>query len=318
MKFEEITFVIQGLINPSVTKQSINTLKKIFPGSSIIISTWEGQDADDIGSDLVVYNKDPGSTVFVYSKKDKPVYININRKIVSSFYGLSAVKTKYAAKLRSDNVLYKTDVIKIFERFPMRSSELSFFNERLVCSNFYAKEFEKGLRIPFFFSDFFQFGETEDLLTLWSPDLYQDYEFRPKLSGKKQHENYPNDSVHVEQRIWSNLVSKFTPTELKDEHGNSNENKKSYDFMINNLIVVDGDILGLKVPERLQQSNDYPYEFLTFRRWKWLYSKEFGVEDTTPLSFKLKWYFSTLKSFLKSGVRLKLRKYASQHLNKIN
>ncbi len=317
MKFDEITFVIQGVIAPSVTKKSIDTLRTVFPGSSIIISTWEGQEADQLGADLVVYSKDPGPTVFVYSKKDEPVFVNINRQIVSSFFGLNAVKTKYAAKLRSDNILYKADVIKIFEEFPMRRSELSFFNQRLVGSNFYAKEFEKGLRIPFFFSDFFQFGETEDLLKLWSSGLYRDYEFRQKLSGKKQHEDYPNDSVHVEQYIWSNLVNKFVLTKLKDEHGNCNENKKSYEFMINNLIVVDGETLGLEVPERLQQSNGYPYEFLTFQRWKWLYSKEFGIEDKTPLSFKLKWYFSTLKSFLISGVRLKLRKYISRKLNKI-
>lgn len=317
MKCEEITFVIQGPIVQSITKISVERLRILFPGCTIIVSTWEGQKADELGADLVIYNKDPGATVFVYNKKDEPIYININRQIVSSFYGLNAVKTKYAAKLRADNILYKKEIVKLFKSFPKRNLEFSVFNERLVCSNFYAKEFEKGLRIPFFFSDFFQFGETEDLLKLWSPDLHRDYEFRPKFSGKKQHENYPNDSVHVEQRIWSNLVNKFVLTKLKDEHGNYNENKKSYKFMINNLIVVDGETLGLEVPERLQQSNSYPYHFLTFQRWKWLYRKEFGIEDKTPLGFKLKWYFSTLKSFLISGVRLKLRKYISRKLNKI-
>ena len=42
-------------------------------------------------------------------------------------------------------------------------------------------------------------------------------------------------------------------------------------MMINNLIVVDADILGLQLPERLQQNNGYPYEYHTYQRWQWQY-----------------------------------------------
>ena len=46
-----------------------------------------------------------------------------------------------------------------------------------------------------------------------------DYEYREAFCGKKQHEHYPRDSIHVEQKIWSNFVNQFIPAKLVDEHG---------------------------------------------------------------------------------------------------
>ncbi|OXX30542.1 WavE lipopolysaccharide synthesis family protein, partial [Vibrio sp. V08_P9A1T1] len=73
MLFEQITFVIQGPIAPSITSISVQRLRSIFPGCQIIISTWEGENTQDIEADLIIYNKDPGSTVFVYSKQNDPI-----------------------------------------------------------------------------------------------------------------------------------------------------------------------------------------------------------------------------------------------------
>ncbi|MVE71723.1 wavE lipopolysaccharide synthesis family protein, partial [Vibrio cholerae] len=78
-------------------------------------------------------------------------------------------------------------------------------------------------------------GEVEDLLKVWDCDLYSDYDFKSTLSGKKQHKYYPNDSVNVEQKIWSNAARKLYPYELKDEHGDHFARQQSYNFMINNL-----------------------------------------------------------------------------------
>ncbi|MGF1697585.1 WavE lipopolysaccharide synthesis family protein [Vibrio lamellibrachiae] len=264
-----------------------------------MVSTWTGEEADDLGADCVVYSEDPGPTIFVYSKKNDPVHVNINRQVVSTVEGLLRVKTKYAAKLRADNILHKTEIMSLFEQFPKRAPQYSVLNNRLICSNFFAKEFEKGLRVPYFFSDFFQFGETDDLLMVWQSELHQDYPFNSKFSGKKQHEDYPNDSVNVEQRIWTNFINKFEPTHLNDEHGCWAERTKSYKYMLNNLMIVDGDILGLEVPKRLEQSNGYPFDLFSFQRWRWLYGKEFGEEASTSLIYKVHWYFSVIIKGLK-------------------
>ncbi|EGR0892115.1 WavE lipopolysaccharide synthesis family protein [Vibrio cholerae] len=308
MLFDQITFVIQGPITPSITSTSVRRLRSIFPGCQIIVSTWEGENTQDIDADLIIYNKDPGSTIFVYSKRNDAIPVNINRQIVSTVSGLRHVKTKFAAKLRADNILNKRRVLEIFEQFPLRKEGYAVLNNRLVCSNYFAKEFERGLSVPFFFSDFFQFGEVEDLLKVWDCDLYSDYDFKSTLSGKKQHKYYPNDSVNVEQKIWSNAARKLYPYELKDEHGDHFARQQSYNFMINNLIIVDGDELGLDVPQRLRHSNSYPYDFFTFQRWKWLYENEFLKTKNTPLNFKFFWYLSLIIKTIRKGVRLKLRK----------
>ncbi|KGY11284.1 wavE lipopolysaccharide synthesis family protein [Vibrio tubiashii] len=308
MKFEDITFVVQGPIHPTITQRSILTLKEVFPGSHIILSTWEGEDVSGLHVDVVIFNQDPGSTTFVYSKKDKAVKVNINRQIASTYYGLKAVKTKYAAKLRADNVLHSTNIINLFEQYSLRDERYSFLNQRLVCSNFYAKEFERGLCVPYFYSDFFQFGKTTDLLNVWNNEYFSDYVFREELSGKKQHEYYPNDSVNVEQKIWSHFVNQFIPTKLTDEHGTREDVQNSRNVMLNNLVVVDGDVLGLEVPERLHQNNGYPYYFYTYQRWQWLYEREFGVSLGVPLLFKAKWTLATSWKFLRKGMRLKIRK----------
>ncbi|HGP5314441.1 TPA: WavE lipopolysaccharide synthesis family protein, partial [Vibrio cholerae O1] len=110
------------------------------------------------------------------------------------------------------------------------------------------------------------------------------------------------------QKIWSNAARKLYPYELKDEHGDHFARQQSYNFMINNLIIVDGDELGLDVPQRLRHSNSYPYDFFTFQRWKWLYENEFLKTKNTPLNFKFFWYLSLIIKTIRKGVRLKLRK----------
>ncbi len=39
MLFDQITFVIQGPITPSITSTSVRRLRSIFPGCQIIVST---------------------------------------------------------------------------------------------------------------------------------------------------------------------------------------------------------------------------------------------------------------------------------------
>lgn len=57
MLFNQITFVIQGPITPSITSTSVRRLRSIFPGCQIIVSTWEGENTQDIEADLIIYNK---------------------------------------------------------------------------------------------------------------------------------------------------------------------------------------------------------------------------------------------------------------------
>ncbi|WP_076589025.1 WavE lipopolysaccharide synthesis family protein [Vibrio ostreicida] len=314
MNFEDITFVIQGPIMPSVTQRSIDTIRNTFPKSHVIVSTWEGADTSQLTADETILSQDPGSTVFVYSKKDQAIPVNINRQIVSTLAGLLKVKTKYAVKLRADNVLHKTTVIDLFEQYQDRETQYAFLNHRLICSNYFAKEYERGLKVPYFYSDFFQFGETEDLITVWRQPHYEDYSFNTALAGKKQHADYPNDSVNVEQKIWSHFANQFLPARLTDEHASKYDRENSHKVMINNLVIVDGDVLGLEVPKRLRQHNGYPFHFYTYHRWQWLYEKEFHVDLKVPIGFKLAWTIATFVKTIQKGLRIKIKKQARKSM----
>ncbi len=107
MLFDQITYVIQGPITPSITSTFVRRLQSIFPGCKIIVSTWEGENTQDIEVDLIIYNKETGSSIFVYSKRNDAIPVNINRQIVSTVSGLRHGKNKFRAKLRADNILNK-------------------------------------------------------------------------------------------------------------------------------------------------------------------------------------------------------------------
>jgi len=101
----EITFVIQGAVDPDRTSKSIELLKGLFPQSQIILSSWEGTDVSSIDCKNILLNEDPGGAIRFIDKKNNVNLDNINRQIVSTLSGLQQVNTKYAVKLRSDNII---------------------------------------------------------------------------------------------------------------------------------------------------------------------------------------------------------------------
>lgn len=71
---EAITFVVQGPVQASasrqqiagITEQCLNSIRRFFPKSTIILSTWKGQPLDGLDYDQVLELDDPGAnTVFM-------------------------------------------------------------------------------------------------------------------------------------------------------------------------------------------------------------------------------------------------------------
>ncbi|MCE0493755.1 WavE lipopolysaccharide synthesis family protein [Vibrio salinus] len=309
MDFKDITFVIQGPVIESITKKSIDNVRKLFPSSFIILSTWKGENISNINADLVIENEDPGPTILSYGKDDIARKANINRQICSTLNGLNAVQTEYAVKLRSDNILHSNEFIHYLNKFTKKTSQFSLFDQKIIYSNLFAKEITKGTKIPYFFSDFFHFGKTTDLKKLWSIDLFSNYNFQDRLSGKFQHKQYPMRCSHVEQDLWLAFLSKNTgkPFSLNDEYGANQDIADSYNYMINNIIILDYGMIGLEVPSRLEQPNKFPYEFYSFLRWKWLYESYFNLKSSIPINYKLKWYIGYFYKFIHHGIRYKAK-----------
>ncbi|MGV2990255.1 WavE lipopolysaccharide synthesis family protein [Vibrio sp. E150_011] len=300
---KDITFVIQGPIFPDITANSIHSLRRLFKNSPIILSTWEGSDTRELDADMVLVNQDPGTTVIGYRQDDSPMCININRQLRSTLSGLRQVKTQYAVKLRSDNIINDSRFVDEFFNYPKRNAQYSIFNQRIITSTFYAKEQTKGISIPYFMSDFFHFGLTEDLLTLWDIEEFLPFLYDKEKKGQRQHWQSPNRLLHTEQIMWSKCLSKFFDVALVDEYGQSKDIEKSYRYMINNLILLDNEhSLNLSVQPRLEQPNPFPYEFISQTRWTWLYQQEFNVTSSIGYLFKLKWYLARVLKFGHKGI----------------
>ena len=162
MKDKQITFVLQGPVVEDITKLSIQNIRRLFPNSKIILSTWKKQNLCGISVDRIIENDDPGSTVMAYDKRGNARTTNVNRQIYSTIQGLKAVKTEFAVKMRTDNYLTSSTFISFYSDFSHRDENYALFQQRIVSTDFFAKEVEKGRKIPYFFSDFFHFGLTCD------------------------------------------------------------------------------------------------------------------------------------------------------------
>ena len=314
----DITFVIQGQVVDR-TKETIASIRRLFPGSEIILSTWEGQDVDDLYVDKVIVNSDIGPTVIEYKRNGEPRAVNINRQIISTINGLKSVNTKFSVKIRSDNYLTSRAMIDYFNAFDKyRDPTYSVFGRRIVTSNYYAKEYTRGLIIPFSISDFFQFGLTKDLINLWDITLFDDYIFNHELVGKSQHANLPFRQLHIEQMLWLKFINKHMKVVLKNKFGDREVNKRFYKLMLNNTIIVDGGLLGLSVPKRHEQNDGFPYENFTYLRWHYLYKKYFNLQINGSKWIVIKWAIARYYLFIKSGLKSKLKdkiKYVGSYFN---
>ncbi|WP_026025139.1 WavE lipopolysaccharide synthesis family protein, partial [Enterovibrio norvegicus] len=120
---KDISFVVQGPVQasdarkqiPGVTKRTLDSIRQYFPGSSIVLSTWKGQALEGLDFDKLIELDDPGqNSVFNNDIEQK---LNNNRQLYSSHMGLTSVKTKYAVKMRSDNVLIGRGFVELFEKY---------------------------------------------------------------------------------------------------------------------------------------------------------------------------------------------------------
>lgn len=172
INFSDISVVVQGAIDKKVTKLCTASIRRFLPGCSIILSTWEGQETRDIDCDCLIENEDPGSKENgVIKPFDVNFNNNVNRQLISTSNGLKRVRTKYALKMRSDMIITTNEFLKYFERYPCSTNELKLFEHKVMVSDMYTKvkhgsvdnSEEQFFPTPFHVSDFFFFGEVNDL-----------------------------------------------------------------------------------------------------------------------------------------------------------
>jgi len=278
IQYDQISFVVQGPFEADRTPLTIKSIQKVFPGSPIIFSTWEGTKIpEDIAAAVeLVFNQDPGSHSRSEDPKSKPN--NVNRQIVSSHAGLQAVQTDYAVKIRTDFLVLNNNFLQVFGTYQAFNEEYRVFEERVVVPMFGTRlPYGKHYNLPYHVSDFTVFGRTTDLRKLYDIPLVTEEEFTYMLHHTElKRETYSINRYNAEQSILLGCLRK-QGKDIRFEYSTQIDAEieaESYQYLINNFIPLSFTKYGI-VPQKehlFPVNNLLKYtDYITEMEWVRLY-----------------------------------------------
>ncbi len=205
---KDISVVVQGAVDYKNTPKCLASIRKWLPDSEIILSTWENSDVEGLDYDILVLNQDP---MGLYNRANNTIN-NVNRQIISTFNGIKKSSKKYILKIRSDLQLKSSKFLIYFDKFPVRISDYSIFKNRIIVSTLFTKrylDYSSKIPVPFHLSDWFQFGEREDIYRLWNiPLANQENDIAVNKNIEKCFYNcWINDRYTPEQFIFYNSIN---------------------------------------------------------------------------------------------------------------
>lgn len=267
IKSEEISVVVQGPIDKEYTKLTLKSIRKNLPNAEIILSTWEGEILDDLDFDVLVLNKLP---INVQQKafKNKKMFSNINRMILSTNKGLEKANRKYTLKLRTDLYIDNTKFLEKFEEFPARCNKYKLFEKRIVASTMFSRYFTERNNnkkvIPFHVSDWWFFGLTSDVKKyLLSAELVEEpyfsnyFEYPENSEKTSVYEKFSWKFAPEQYLGYSCFLKYFDDIKMKDCSDYSDLiNEKSQICLANNFIFLEYKYSGIRNFKYLASKNE--------------------------------------------------------------
>lgn len=306
---KQISILVHGPveIKDNLTQKSLQQIRKIFPGSKIILSTWENTDCSGLEYDKLVLNKDPGAEYFniLPNAKDsekykgcKEFYINdklyivqpkknnVNRMLTTIKNGLEKVETDFVLKIRTDILLKDKKFLNFWDMYEKYDEKYKIFKHRVINNSIYAQFAhvmkDKIQLLPFHMSDWIHFGYTDDVKLLFSCPLQSDESayYYWNNRERKQYESFLDAQWQYppETYILSTLAKKYYPEiEFQDSDDYNKDNMQfSHRIIANNFIMLDDDQLSFTLSKYPKQPDwvDAIYNgFITNLQWKYLYKK---------------------------------------------
>lgn len=271
---KDISFVVQGPVcrywghehMNNITKRCLDSIRSFFPQSCIVLSTWKDQDLSDLAFDELLELNDPGINIVTINGEEKQ--LNANRQLYSTHCGLAAVKTKYAVKLRSDQLITGRGFVELYEKHAdlPRDADVSLFKQRTITSSAFFISSHYGNPIYFHKNDFFDFGLTEDLLKIWPEQQLGQLSFLPRIEYKSRE---PATEQYLVLHWLGLLLGKnlFIHNKTLDHAGLGNDYWEK--FVANNLIIAEPERLCLDVTERFKQRGNQVLEY-DIKDWLYL------------------------------------------------
>lgn len=253
MNLRDISVVVQGPIvgskasrpDDQLTRRSLVSIREVLPGSTIILSTWKGQDVSGLDFDILAESDDPGYT---YTTLDTFEPGNIredsaNRQIVSTRAGLERAVTKYAIKMRSDLILTHSGFIEYFERYADLTADPAYrvLPHRIVTLT--TCDPRRRHKFPFTVADWFYFGHTNDLMDIFNIPLLSAEKYRSETIDGRTILHVP---YSTEQYIWCSFLSKHVSLPFRHVIDATEENiTLSEKYLANNCILLPAKQAGI-------------------------------------------------------------------------
>lgn len=301
----DISFIIQGKLDPDLYTDIAQNIRKLFPGSEIILSTYKQTNIDNLDYDKVSLIDDPG--FFPSSNESNAKVNNINRQIATTLAGLKLASRKYAFKLRSDFIVTDNSFLKFYKKFQLSDSKYKVFDKKLLTLVFFTRNSQKNQQ-PFLFhpSDMALFGLRSDLLNLFDIPLMQNQDVF-YYSDKK----YKFNRYIPEQYLWIKCLQK-NEKKVNFDHQKDITDKniiESDRYLVSNFICLDYEQFCLQPPEKFLSLAyaDY-YDIITHKEWEDLYKRYIDHTHRISLS-KDKLRISLNKSFFIKKLCKKTAKY---------
>ena len=274
---EKFAIIIQGPIKDKFffLKNTIEIYKKIFPNSSIIISTWENENINLINTlkkenIFILFNKEPNKSL---SNIDHQIYsTNSALKFAKEIGAKYSIKTRADIRINKNNL--ETFLLSLIRTFPAKKN--NFINSRIIVPSLITFKY----RI-YSLSDIVMFGETEDLIKYFDRETFAE--------GLKKFNLNENNLLKNETPIVAEifLCSRFV---------NNLEGKISWELnnwwatLKNYFCVIDNSSLDL-----FWYKYDWEYEYRYLRTYSGKFARAIDFQDWLALYNGLNnnWHLAT-------------------------
>ena len=173
----DITFVVNvngPLNNEQSSHRCLESIRRFFPKSPIVLSVWRGESIENLSGlyDVLVCLDKPEEehlTYFMPESRNERLN-NVNLRQISIHAGMLKVNTPYAVQICTDIYLINDNFLYFYEKWSevLRKTDRDYclFTARILTSQLYTYDVRLSGN-SYAMSDIFQFGRTEDMLKIW-------------------------------------------------------------------------------------------------------------------------------------------------------
>ena len=208
--------------------------------------------------------------------KDDSGLNNYNLQLAAAKAGLAEASGEYVLRTRSDLIFAdRRFVEQHLNEYDLPRGSTAVFEERVAISWLFTLNPFTIERMPFHFSDWFNFGRLTDVTRLWggSPMTLADavfYKGKPHPLGSNRRERQFMSRLGIEQHLHFGFFSKFFPDLHLSSHNDSRSAAASLAILADNFTLCDVAAAGMLFEKYGQdvESPEKQFHCLTEEDWR--------------------------------------------------